>query len=78
MLFFYTKPMLKAAVCVVVGLAAAFGGARLIRASEVKPGDSSFAGPLSARAGQAAAGWAALFLGLLLALVGGPMAYLAR
>lgn len=68
--------MIAAAISVVIGLALAAGGIFLIRASEVKPGDTSFSSLLSARALKIAGGWTALFTGLYLAMILAPMLYL--
>ncbi len=68
--------MIASAISVVVGLALAAGGVRLIRASEVKPGDTSFSSLLSARALTLAGGWVSLFTGLYLAMILAPMLYL--
>jgi len=68
--------MAAAAISVVAGLAVAAGGVRLIRAGEVKPGDTSFAGFLSARTLTTAGGWILLFSGLYLAMILAPLLYL--
>lgn len=68
--------MIAAAISAVAGVALAAVGVYLIRAAEVKPGDSAFSGLLSSRSLTTAAGWVALFLGLFLAMVGAPMIYL--
>ena len=68
--------MIAAAISVVAGLAVAAGGVYLIKAGEVKPGDTSFAGFFSARSLTTAGGWALLFTGLYLAMILAPMLYL--
>jgi hypothetical protein len=67
---------MAAALCAVLGLALAVGGFRLIRSSEVPEGDTSFVRWWSPRSLQRSGGWALLFLGLLVLMVGTPMAYL--
>lgn len=68
--------MIAAALSAVAGLALAAAGVYLIRASEVKPGDTSFSSLLSQRSLTLAGGWAALFTGLFLAMILAPMLYL--
>ncbi len=68
--------VIAAGICAVVGAAMAAGGIRLIRASEVKPGETSFVRAWSPRSMGFAGGWVLLFLGLLLTFLGAPMVYL--
>lgn len=70
------SPLAAAGLCAGSGLGLSALGVWLIKAHEVKPGESSFAGFISARSLGYNGGWLVLFAGLFLVALIAPMLYL--
>lgn len=70
--------MAGAALCLLAGLAAAYGGWRLLKSLELPPGTTIFLRIWSPRIWLTLLGYLLLFLGLMLCFIYAPMFWIAR